>query len=470
MAPVRISNTVEQTSPSGIAAAIARLITSGDLAPGERLPTVRGLAAELGVSPATVSHAWQALSAVGLISSRGRSGTFVRPSGSSWLPEHSLGLAGHLATTRLDLSRGTPDPALLPRIGRALGRVAERAETASYHDEPVIPELAEVLRQAWPYDSPALTVVNGAMDAFSRALDVIVRFGDKVIVEEPGFPPFLDLLEMVGATVVPVQLDSRGVRPDSLATALKQSPVAMLIQPRAQNPTGVSMDADRAEELAQVIRTSRHGSSVIVLEDDHSGSITTAADVSLGRWLPSQVMHVRSFSKSHGPDLRIAALGGPTELLNRLIARRMVGPGWTSRMLQHILHELLTDPVSVAEVELARRTYRERQERLADALSQHGHPALPGDGVNTWIRVADERIALVQLAASGIRVAGGAPFFTAPHEDAQFLRVTVGHIRDEAEEVGAALAAVAVPLPASAVPPAAAAVPPPAAAPASDSG
>ena len=69
---------LDERTPRGIAAALARLITSGDLAPGDRLPTVRDLAAELGVSPATVSHAWQTLAAAGLITSRGRSGSFVR--------------------------------------------------------------------------------------------------------------------------------------------------------------------------------------------------------------------------------------------------------------------------------------------------------------------------------------------------------------------------------------------------------
>jgi len=73
-----IALAIDDASPSGIAGAIARLINSGDLAPGDRLPTVRELAADLGVSPATVSHAWQALAGVGLIISRGRSGSFVR--------------------------------------------------------------------------------------------------------------------------------------------------------------------------------------------------------------------------------------------------------------------------------------------------------------------------------------------------------------------------------------------------------
>lgn len=73
-----IALAIEERSPQGIAGGIARLITTGDLAPGDRLPTVRELAADLGVSPATVSHAWQRLAATGLITSRGRSGSFVR--------------------------------------------------------------------------------------------------------------------------------------------------------------------------------------------------------------------------------------------------------------------------------------------------------------------------------------------------------------------------------------------------------
>jgi DNA-binding transcriptional MocR family regulator len=176
------------TSPREIAASVARAITSGRIAPGERLPTVRALAEELGVSPATISHAWQALGRAGLIISRGRAGSFVRAPDAEWLPPRTQGLAGHLGDARLDLSRGTPDPLLLPEIGRALSRVSARAGTSSYHDLPVIPELARALRDAWPYETEVITVVDGALDAVSRALESVVRFGDRVAVEVPGFP------------------------------------------------------------------------------------------------------------------------------------------------------------------------------------------------------------------------------------------------------------------------------------------
>jgi DNA-binding transcriptional MocR family regulator len=429
---------VEDSTPSGIAGTIARLIASGDLAPGDRLPTVRELAAELSVSPATVSHAWQALAGVGLIISRGRSGSFVRAERTTWLPPRTRNLT-ELPDARLDLSTGTPDPLLLPDMGPALSRVSSRAGTQNYFDEPVIPELEALLLASWPFQPGVLTIVDGAMDAISRTLDLLLKFGDRVAVENPGFPPVFDLLDHYGTERIPVELDAEGMRPDSLAEALHRAPAAIVLQPRTQNPSGVSMTVERAYELARVIRNSRNSEHTIVIEDDHSGEISSSGDVSLGAFLPDRVVHIRSFSKSHGPDLRIAAVGGPKAFMDRFIARRILGPGWTSRMLQTILYDLLTAPETVAQVELARTTYRERQVAVAGALRANGWEVLAADGINMWLRVDDERDAVVQLAAAGIRVAAGTPFLSSP--GGQFIRVTVGQIRDDFEAVGAQLAA-----------------------------
>jgi DNA-binding transcriptional MocR family regulator len=154
--------------------------------------------------------------------------------------------------------------------------------------------------------------------------------------------------------------------------------------------------------------------------------------------LPDQVLHIRSFSKSHGPDLRIAGLGGPIELIDQIVARRILGPGWTSRMLQTMLHDLLTDPASVGEVDRARTTYRSRQLQLSEALAAHGVGMPAGDGINTWLRVGDERAAVVQLAAAGIRVAAGNPFQATAGSG--FVRVTVGLVRDDFDSVAQNLA------------------------------
>ncbi len=435
---------IEHRTPAGIAAALGRLISSGRLAPGDRLPTVRALATALAVSPATVSHAWQALTAVGLIVSRGRSGTFVLEAAPRWLPARTQSMAGYHREARIDLSRGTPDSDLLPDLGPALSRVSQRAATVVYQELPVIPELLAVLRESWPFPAESITVVDGALDAISRSLDAVARFGDRVIVEDPGFPPFFDLLDQLGIERLPVPVDEHGILPAAFAEALTQSPVAVILQPRAHNPTGASMSATRAEELAALLGAHRRNAQTVVIEDDHSGEISVAPDVSLGRWLPGRVLHVRSYSKSHGPDLRIAALGGPAELVDRIVARRMLGPGWTSRMLQSILHDLLTRGESIAQISEARRIYFARQKSLAEALAALGLPVAQSDGINTWLPVMDERDAIVQLAASGIRVAGGSPFLAEAGPDA-FIRVTAGSLQGdvaEVAEVAQALAAV----------------------------
>jgi DNA-binding transcriptional MocR family regulator len=433
-----IAGEIEGASSREIAATVARLISTGRLAPGDRLPTVRDLAVELAVSPATVSNAWQALSRAGLVLSRGRSGTSVRGVPRDWLPRRYRGLDLE-GSASLDLSRGTPDPELLPDLGPALSRVARRAETASYQQKPDIPELHDLLRETWPSPVDSITVTNGALDALDRIFGTLLSFGDRVAVEDPGFPPIIDLLEHYGAEPVPVAMDREGLRPEALAGALGRHPIALVLQPRAQNPTGASMTPERAAALARVLQ--RAGEDTLVIEDDHSGEISAAPDVTLASSLPARVLHVRSYAKSHGPDLRIGALGGPRALVERVIARRLLGAGWTSRMVQSILYDLLTDPVSVARVQEARGAYAARQSSLAEALTAEGVRFAPADGLNLWLPVRDERAALVHLATEGIRVAPGTPFLLRP--GGAFIRVTVSALAGDPVPVAAALATAA---------------------------
>ncbi|WP_402467664.1 aminotransferase class I/II-fold pyridoxal phosphate-dependent enzyme [Isoptericola aurantiacus] len=452
----RLAAEIAERSPRGIAASLSRLVRSGTLQPGDRLPTVRDLARELGVSPATVSGAFQAMSAVGLVASRGRAGTSVLPAPRSWLPPRYRSMADGGAPDggavddgrgpRVDLSSGTPDALLLPRLGPALGRAAQdvpAADTSSYLASPVVPELEALMRSSWPFTPQRVTVVDGALDAIGRTLEQVVGFGDRVAVEDPGFPPTFDLLDQLGLERVPLDLDRYGVRPRSLAAALGRGVRAVVLQPRAQNPTGRSLTATRARELAALLR--RLGPGVTVVEDDHSGLISSARDVSLGAFLPDRVVHVRSYSKSHGPDLRIAAVGGPATVLDPLVARRMLGPGWTSRLLQRVLVDLLTDSTAVAAVEHARRLYFARQRGFVTALARHGLDVRAGDGVNLWLPVADEATARVRLEAAGIRVAPGSPFRARRDADGeprgpQHVRVTVGMLRDDPEPVARAVA------------------------------
>ncbi|WP_045877621.1 aminotransferase class I/II-fold pyridoxal phosphate-dependent enzyme [Pseudofrankia sp. DC12] len=439
-----ITAAIEDRSPRGIAGSVSRLVMAGVLPAGTRLPTVRELATELGISPTTVSQAWRTLARAGVISPRGRSGTFVLagpPAAAD--PRRYRRITRSPGRLPHDYSTGTPDAALLPDLAPVLGRVAQGGNlTASYLDDPVLPALEKALRVRWPFPPAALTVVDGAMDGLDRVTRELVGFGGRVLVENPCFPPLLDLLDVVGAEVVALPLDDEGVRPEALGAALGAAngtqPVALYLQPRAHNPTGVSMTARRAEQLAALLT----GRGVTIVEDDHSGDVATARPTSLGQHLPDSTVHIRSFSKSHGPDLRLAAVGGVEPVVTGLATRRMLGPGWSSRLLQAVLAELLGDEETERALAHARAVYTRRRAAMTAALSARGVRAQAPDGINLWMEVADEQVALVSLAARGIGAAPGTPFEAAPL-GSHHLRVTVGLIPDDDLEAVAELLAEA---------------------------
>ncbi|MFE3188113.1 aminotransferase class I/II-fold pyridoxal phosphate-dependent enzyme [Nocardia sp. NPDC059240] len=432
---------------TGIAAAVSHRIRSGALPPGTRLPTVREMARELRVSPATVNQAWRALAAAGAIVARGRAGTFVedRPHPR---PTPAVGRYQRLHPQsdnafRIDLSRGTPDPTLLPDLTAALRALggsdsdatgADRLDdlSATYLGEAVLPALETAVRADWPARAERFTVLDGALDAIDRLLAAHVHLGDAVIVEDPCFPPFLDMLARLAGRPVPVQVDRSGMRPDRLAAALAaHTPVAVLLQPRAQNPTGASLTAQRVRELADVLADAAvvAEAAPLIIEDDHSAGITHSPLRSLTTRLPARTVHIRSYSKSHGADLRLAAVGGPAAHLDPLIERRMLGPGWSSRLLQRVLLHMLTDDTARTTVTEARAVYRARSESLRKALSRHGIDLPRGDGINVWFPVADENAALISLAAAGIKAAPGGPFEVTDDPHTDHLRLTLAALQ-----------------------------------------
>ncbi|MFW2340774.1 MAG: aminotransferase class I/II-fold pyridoxal phosphate-dependent enzyme, partial [Acidimicrobiia bacterium] len=304
-------------SPVGVAKAVGRLVSEGKLSGGERLPTVRTLAGVLRLSPTSVAEAWSALKRAGTIVTDGRRGTFVRDrtdragGGRAWRVPVESGVY------EVDLSTGTPDPALLPSIGTILETLGADPVVTSYLDRPVLTELEALLLDRWPFVPERLTVVNGALDAVDRLIAASVEMGDRVVVENPTFAPIGDLLERAGAEVIGVKLDEEGIVVEDLAAALGHRPRLLILQPRAHNPTGIGMTAQRAHALAGLLA----GTDTLVIEDDHSGAVAGADLHTLGVYLPGQVVHIHSFSKAYGPDLRLAAVGGASEPIEGLIRR-----------------------------------------------------------------------------------------------------------------------------------------------------
>jgi DNA-binding transcriptional MocR family regulator len=430
-----LAERLEDPTSRGLAQAVSRAIKDGVLPPGTRLPPIRSVAKELAFSPTTVSAAWGLLTRSGAIRTDGRRGTVVADIAAPVVAARYRAALERHTDFSVDLATGVPDAALLPDLSRAARALTAISTPTSYLDDPVLPELRDTLLAEWPYPAESVTVVDGAMDAVDLVARACFTLGDRVVLENPSFPPLTDLLESVGVEVIGVPVEKEGLALEPVKAAVRSGVDAIVLQPRAQNPTGVSMSPARARAIARLVR----GTRTLIIEDDSAGAISSSPPLSLGTWVPERTVHIRSFSKSHGPDLRLAALTGPPEVMTAVAGRRQLGQGWSSRLLQRILYHLLTDRDSVRLVQKARAEYARRLAALADGLERHGVEVVGRDGINLWVPVHDESAAIVRLAAQGIAVAPGRFFATAngppPH-----IRVTAGIVADGTDELAEALA------------------------------
>lgn len=419
----------------GIAVETSALIRSGALPIGARLPTVRDLAHCLGISPATVSEAWSELRRQKIINGRGRSGTWV--SGDTIAPGPArMRSVGNFGKGVLDLSLAVPDRALLPPLGAALAHGALAENLNSYERTPILAELRQAVEPHWPYRPETFLATNGGYNAVYAALHALVMPGSSVAIEDPTAMRLLDIIEDLGAEILPVECDAEGPVPSSLARALERRPAAFLYQPRTHSVTGRCVSARRLEELAATLA----GSDTLIIEDDGVGDVSPRPPATLGTVLPERVIHILSFSKSLGPDLRLAVLSGSQSVVRQIQSYRSFSSGWTSRLLQAATAWLLNDEASRQMVARARAVYAQRRAALAAELRERGIDLPAGDGLCVWIPVESEQFALVTLAARGIAVLPGSKCSVRPTEH---IRLATGILPDRYDVVAEAVALAA---------------------------
>ena len=381
-----------------ISASVEAGVRQGGLEPGQPLPPVRELADRLGLSPATVAAAYKALRQRGIVETAGRNGTRIRP---------RPPLAPTRAARRppvpdgvLDLSSGEPDVRLLPR----LPALTDRGPHGYRYGGP-LPELADAARARLGFPAPALAVTGGALDGIDRLFAAHLRPGDRVAVEDPGWANLLDLVAAQGLSPVPVPVDECGPTVEGMRSALAAGVGAVVVTTRAHNPTGATVSPARAVAL----RRELHGHDVLVVEDDHAAELSAqplhALAGATARWA-----FVRSVSKPYGPDLRLAVLAGDEVTVARLEGRQRTGTGWVSTVLQRLVLAMWSDRAVAAKVDRARDSYTARRTALVEALRHNGIGATGRGGINVWVPVPDETLAVARLRDAGYAVAPGSMF------------------------------------------------------------
>jgi len=430
--PVQFS--IAGTGAESIAANVEEAISAGTLAPGDALPPVRELAAQLGVNANTAAAAYRLLRDRGAVETAGRRGTRVRHRPAT-TPRSLLGL--DVPAGVRDLSTGNPDPALLP-IAAALAASPAARRSVLYGEPAMSHELVEFTRAALSADDvPAahLAVTSGALDGIERALTAHLRPGDRVAVEDPGWANLLDLLAALRLSPEPVQVDDDGPLVADLARALARGVRGLVITNRAQNPTGAALSADRADALRGSL--AGRADDLLLVEDDHCAGIS---GVSL-HTLAGSTSHwafVRSASKAYGPDLRVAVLAGDHRTVERVHGRLRLGPGWVSHLLQDLAVGLWSDEAATRLIRKAEEQYTSNRTRLCAELAERGVAAHGRSGLNVWVPVPDETVAITRLLSAGWAAAPGTRFRirTSPG-----IRITIADLTaDELDPLADAIA------------------------------
>jgi DNA-binding transcriptional MocR family regulator len=445
--PVRYQ--LSGTSAAAISDSVEEQIRTGRLRPADRLPPVRTLAAQLGVSPGTVAAAYGTLRLRGLTVGDGRRGTRVagRPAVAGQPPlaaPPALAVVTGSGHDVLDLASGNPDLALLPDLRDYLPALAAQPAAGInrlYGAPSHLPALTSLAAQQLGADGVPtghLTVVSGALDGIERVLASRLRPGDRVAIEDPGYPAVLDLVGALGLQAVAVGVDDEGLDPDHLEAVLGRGTAAVVFSPRAQNPTGAFLSDRRAAALRELLG---RFPAVLTVEDDHAGPVAgaayrTVADPQRDRWAV-----LRSVSKSLGPDLRLAVLSADPTTASRVEGHHRLGAGWVSHLLQQLVVELWSDPAVTAILQRAAAEYGRRRLALIEALAAQGIPAYGRSGLNVWVPVPSEHDVVATLRDASVSVMAGERFrlHTGPA-----IRITTARLNPSDGPAVAALVARAV--------------------------
>lgn len=357
-------------------------IRSGRLPGGARMPSTRGLAAELGVSRGVVTEAYGQLAAEGYLNTRQgapvRVATAVRGS-IGRAPARSL-----LGGFTYHFHPGLPDLAGFPRDRwlRSL-RTALRASPHSmlgYGDPRGVPELREALSdylgrvRGTAADPEHMLICTGFTQGFSLACRTLSGHGVRsVALEDPGWHTHKLIVEQAGMEVASIPIDAQGLCVELLAQSDAE---VVVVTPAHQFPSGAVLSPERR---AALIEWAESGERLIV-EDDYDGEFRydRGAVGALQGLAPERVLYCGSTSKRLAPGMRLGWLLMPSWLTWQLTAAKAVEDAGSEVLGQLALCDFIVRGELDRHVRRMRRRYQTRRNTLLQALAHWLPEALAG--------------------------------------------------------------------------------------------
>jgi 2-aminoadipate transaminase len=386
---------------------LQRLIETGDLRSGDRLPPTRDLAGQLGLNRTTISAAYELLEAIGLIRGEVGRGSYVcgrpdrRAEKLNW--SHALTAsvstsAGMAANGVISFTSSRPSEKLFPvedfreccrdvLESRNLKTLLQLGSPGGY--EPLRRYLLDrAVQSGMARDSDDILITNGCQQALDLLRRALVRTGEKVALEEPVYPGLKNLFLEAGVELIGLPTDSQGIDLYAVERAFEAGAKVLVVTPSFQNPTGATMPAAHRVEICRMARAA----GVAVIENDIYSELAYDEGNALPRLkqLDTDVILLGSFSKVAFPGTRVGWIIGPRPAIARATELKQLADLHTDHLSQAFLlrfaesgklarHQAI---VIAAAKEKLRALDQSCRRYLADCTWK-----VPAGGMNMWIQL-----------------------------------------------------------------------------------
>ena len=430
---------------------IKHQILLGELLPGFRLPPERKLAEKLGVNRTTVLNAYRELKAEGLISSQVGKGTVVlsykdeveafeniaqEPLWSHIFSEYSSKFDFHMVNDLLTLANrqdiisfatGIASPELGP-IEALQGIEKEIIENKDYkallHSptegfKSIRETVCNLMNKRGVFcEYNEVMMVSGSQQGIDLIAKIILDPGDIVVVEEPSFFPAINVFKTLGARVIGIPVDEKGMKIDILEQYLQRyRPKLIYTMPTFQNPTGYEMNLERRKKLVELA----YKYKVLILEDDAYGDLCYE-----GNSLPmlksmdntGYVIYLSTFSKNVFPGLRLGWIVAHEKIIKRCAAVKQIMDLHSNTLSQWIIERFINKGAFEIHMLKICREYRLRRDTMYSALLKNAPKGMsfykPRGGYYIWCKLPEPILGtkLMRRAAKhNITFVPGATFF-----------------------------------------------------------
>jgi DNA-binding transcriptional MocR family regulator len=419
-----------------ISDAIATDIARGLLRRGQKMPTHRQLAAQLGIDLTTVTRAYGDARHRGLLDARVGQGTFVSETTTRAAADVPDGV-------NIDLSMNVPpqplEAALDARIEQAFAAIHKRDGLSSHlnYQEPGGSDMDRQVVAAWlrprlgNVPPERVVIFPGSQPAIFNILLSVAKAGEVVLTEALTFPGMKAAADKLGVRLVGVAMDGQGVLPDALAKAIKlHKPKAVYLTPTMHNPTTATMGKARRRDVAEALRKSK----AMLIEDDAYGALDPSQQL-LAALVGEQTFLALSLSKCLAPALRVSFLVVPDRAAAQLLRSSLRA---TSQMAPPLMSALVIEWLRSGEADRIITAIRNeaagRQLLAARMLTGQSYAAHP-KGHHLWLPLPDRwnRVDFIaELLRQGLAVVGSEAF-ALDHGPPHAVRICLGAARNRAE-------------------------------------